>query len=86
MNFNLNFAIIDSSLFKKLLKLMGYLMLLRYTPGVAELPVSARPSSLYLSTNHALHDSVDGAVSGGARLAALSPANEHKTFPITSFF
>ena len=36
MNFNLNFAFIDSSLFKKLLKLMGYLMLLRYTPGVAE--------------------------------------------------
>ena len=37
MNLNLNFAIIDSSLFKKkLLKLMGYLMLLRYTPGVAE--------------------------------------------------
>ena len=65
---------------------MGYLKLLRYTPGVAEQPVNARSSSLYLSTNHVVHDFVDGAVSVGAQLAASSPANDRKTFFITSFF
>ena len=33
-----------------------------------------------------MHDFVDCAISGGARLAASSPANERKTFSVTSFF
>ena len=36
--------------------------------------------------NQELHDFVDGALSGGARLAASSSANERKTFSVISFF
>ena len=61
-------------------------MLLHYSPGVAEKPVSARASSLCLSTNHVLHDFVDGAISGGAGLAASAPGDKRKTFSTTSFF
>ena len=39
-----------------------------------------------VNRNDALHDFVDGAISGGARLATSSPANERKTFSVTSFF
>ena len=38
-----------------------------------------------MSTNHALHDFVDGAISGEARLAASSPANERKTLSAHHF-
>lgn len=61
-------------------------MPLHYTPGVAEYLVSARSSSLYLSTTHVLHDFVDSAISDGARLAASSPADERKTLSVTLFF
>ena len=61
-------------------------MPLYYTPGVPEYPVSARSSSLYLSTTHVLHDFVESAISDGARLAASSPADERKTLSVTLFF
>ena len=38
--------------------------------GYLKIPVSARSSSLYLSTNHVLHDFDDSAISGEARSAA----------------
>ena len=61
-------------------------MPLYYAPGVAEYLVSARSSSLYLSTTHVLHDFVESAISEGARLAASSPADERKTLSVTLFF
>ena len=55
--------------------------MLHYTRGVAEHSVSAWSSSL----NHMVHDFVDSTVSGEARLATLSPADECKAFSTASY-